>query len=475
MLEQRNTEIEEKFDLVSRANMDLQSLERDLRDQLITSIPHAEFEALNKELQRIEQAEMRLCSENAQLREMAEVAQNQVQEMELRKDVQLLEMEALRHQVLDLQAITDEKALIGRLHQQLLSMQTKDMYSVKKTKSLEDKINKLEADLLKANKQCRHFQALMIQLRGQSSQKARQLNKIIQDLRRQYSGSIPLSKQEKLSQNLVKMNTEKQRTSALLAETENRLRDTEKQAAELEIKKQGAEELISTLKNSGRSGTKRVLEWHGKLEDIRLKELHYRRSAEHWEKEASSLRELTKTQAARLEQLEEELVKIESALEHRQLEYEARDIDLDQSELVLLSRGIREEEEDQGLEKDSSQKGLMTTSSSMDQPLATQLEASFARNKSLSQASKELRTKLEAAQESLEGMRRRCRELEAQNLAKERMINDLRLQVPETVDRAITITSVIGQPGVPAACLATEEGGSGVDSTRALQVKKKIK
>ena len=137
MLEQRNTELEEKFELVSRANLELQTLERELRDQLITSIPQAEFTAVSQQLQGLEEAEMRMRTENGQLREMAEVAQNQVQDLELRKDVQLLEVEALRHQVLDLQALTDEKALIGRLHQQLLSLQTTDMYSIKKAKALE--------------------------------------------------------------------------------------------------------------------------------------------------------------------------------------------------------------------------------------------------------------------------------------------------------------------------------------------------
>ena len=483
MLEQRNTELEEKFELVSRANLELQTLERELRDQLITSIPQAEFTAVSQQLQGLEEAEMRMRTENGQLREMAEVAQNQVQDLELRKDVQLLEVEALRHQVLDLQALTDEKALIGRLHQQLLSLQTKDMYSIKKAKALEDKIGKLETDLFKASKQGRNLQSLVLQVRGQNNQKVRTLNKVIQDLRRQYSGSIPLSKQEKLSQNLVRMNLEKQRTSALLAETENRLRDMEQQAAELAIRKQGMEELMATLKTgSSRSGSKQVLEWHAKLEDIRLKELHFRRSAEHWEKEASSLHELTKNQAGRIDQLEEELVKMESTLEHRQLEFESRELELDRSELLLSSRGGgggggEDEDEDplwigQDRGKGDQLIAMGTFPTSMDMPLAQQLDAAFTKNKALSQTAKELRAKLEAAQQGFEAANRRGRELEAQNLAKERTINDLRLQVPASVDRAIAITSVIGQPGIPAACLAADGGGGGVESTRAIQVKK---
>ncbi len=213
------------------------------------------------------------------------------------------------------------------------------------------------------------------------------------------------------------------------------LRDAEKQALELEVKKQGLEELMSTLKHGGRSSlTKQVLDWHAKLEDLRLRELHFRRGAEHWEKEAGGLRELTKSQAARIDQLEEEVVKLESALEHHQLELETRGLELDHSEVLLLSRsGLEDEEEDQPLgrtaSKEDLQLGLSSAASIIEQPLAAQLEASFARNRALGQTAKELRSKLEAAQQGLETMGRRCRDLEAQALAKERTINDLRLQV----------------------------------------------
>ena len=41
------------------------------------------------------------------------------------------------------------------------------------------------------------------------------LLQVIQDLRRQYSGSIPLIKQEKLSQNLISINLEKQKVNLI--------------------------------------------------------------------------------------------------------------------------------------------------------------------------------------------------------------------------------------------------------------------
>ena len=50
-IEQRNEELETKFSDVTRANMELQRTERDLRDQLVTSIPKKDYEDLNSRIQ----------------------------------------------------------------------------------------------------------------------------------------------------------------------------------------------------------------------------------------------------------------------------------------------------------------------------------------------------------------------------------------------------------------------------------------
>ena len=125
----------------------------------------------------------------------------------------------------------------------------------------------MESSLLKAGNRAENMEQLMVKVRSQYSVKLRSMQKIIQDLRRQYSGSIPLLKQEKLSHNLVEMNMEKQKVSILLYETENKLKNMETDKVQMEIKKKGVEEILKTLKQG--AGTKQILEWHSKLEDLK--------------------------------------------------------------------------------------------------------------------------------------------------------------------------------------------------------------
>ena len=46
-LEKRNDELESKFSVLTKSNLDLQKTERELRDQLVTSIPKEDYEAMS--------------------------------------------------------------------------------------------------------------------------------------------------------------------------------------------------------------------------------------------------------------------------------------------------------------------------------------------------------------------------------------------------------------------------------------------
>ena len=61
-------------------------------------------------LKELEQTENELRIECGKLKEVADVARNQVEMFESNTEIENIEMEALRHQVIDLQTQTDEKA-----------------------------------------------------------------------------------------------------------------------------------------------------------------------------------------------------------------------------------------------------------------------------------------------------------------------------------------------------------------------------
>ena len=82
-------------------------------------------------------------------------------------------------------------------------------------------------------------------------------------------------------------------------------------------------------KKSNTSRNFQVLEWQQRLEDLRLRDLRSRRNAEHWAKEVEHLRDLARSQALRVDQLEEETVRLENQMEQRQLDWETREVELE--------------------------------------------------------------------------------------------------------------------------------------------------
>ena len=79
-----------------------------------------------------------------------------------------------------------------------------------------------------------------------------------QDLRRQYSGCVPLAKQEKLSQLVRDATEDKWKTSQLLREAEQKQAEAETAVEELASKRQGMDELLSVLKQGSTAATKQV-------------------------------------------------------------------------------------------------------------------------------------------------------------------------------------------------------------------------
>ena len=67
--------------------------------------------------------------ENEKLKEVSDIARNQIELFETRKQSENTELESLRRQVLEMQSTSDERALTGRLHRQIVSMQARCLFN----------------------------------------------------------------------------------------------------------------------------------------------------------------------------------------------------------------------------------------------------------------------------------------------------------------------------------------------------------
>ena len=180
-LEKRNEQVEQKFSDVAKSNLELQKTERNLRDKLMTSIPKEKFDSINAQVQTLQSRENELKLESDKLRQVADVACRQIEALEAKKANENLELEALRHEVIDLQSQTDEKSLIGKLHRQLVGFQLKDNESTNKIKQLHNKLSHAEAQLLRLQQRTDETEQWAVHVKSQSYIKCKSMLKIIQD------------------------------------------------------------------------------------------------------------------------------------------------------------------------------------------------------------------------------------------------------------------------------------------------------
>ena len=114
----------------------------------------ADKESLEAQVQALQTSEAKLKLENAQLKEVAEVARQQSVAMEMWQKSRDLEMSSLRHQLLDLQMQSDDKTATGKLHHQIMTLQVGEATALKK---LEEANGKVSLSLSKVSGQCQPF------------------------------------------------------------------------------------------------------------------------------------------------------------------------------------------------------------------------------------------------------------------------------------------------------------------------------
>ena len=168
--------------------------------------------------------------------------------------------------------------------------------------------------------------------------------------------------------------------------------------------------------------------------------------------------------------MEEELVRIENQVEQKQLDWETRQVELETLEDHSNVHGGNAKSGAGGIRGDKSQTVDALMIPNPDWPLAKQLEQSLNMVKAQAKSIDSNKSKLSEAKKIIDELRKKSRESESMVLAKDKVINDLRLQVPSTVDRAMAIASVTGGRGLPVALTTDYESKQSLSIAQATVV-----
>ncbi|XP_030116756.4 centrosomal protein of 290 kDa isoform X7 [Taeniopygia guttata] len=423
-IEERNFELETKFAELTKINLEAQKVEQELRDELSKSVSKAVSDADRRQIMDLEKREMELKIEVSKLRELSDVAQTQVEALEARQQYRDKEVEYLRMQILDYQAQSDEKAIIAKLHQDIVALQGKESVAVDQLEKFKLKLQKMEINNLRLEQKLDERDQALYFARLEGRNRAKHLQQTVQSLRRQFSGALPLAQQEKFSKTMIQLQNDKLKILEELQHAQQERRNAENRALELELKLKSLEELLSALKDT--RGAQKVIVWHMKMEELHLQELKLSRELVKQKEEVKYLRNIISEYECTISNLEEEIVQQNKFHEERQMAWDQREVELqrhldqyDHQQTEILSTALKFEEATGSVPDPSL-------------PIPQQLELALRKIQEQIQTILETRATCRSLEEKLEEKETALWKAEQNVISREKVINELRLRLPAT-------------------------------------------
>ncbi|XP_069908777.1 centrosomal protein of 290 kDa isoform X2 [Oryctolagus cuniculus] len=426
-MEERNFELETKFSELTKINLDAQKVEQMLRDELADSVSKAVSDADRQRILELEKNEMELKVEVSKLREISDIARRQVEILNIQQQSREKEVDSLRMQLVDYQAQSDEKALIAKLHQSIVSLQISEATALGKLESVTSKLQKMQAYNLRLEQKLDEKEQALYYARLEGRNRAKHLRQTIQSLRRQFSGALPLAQQEKFSKTMIQLQNDKLKIMQEMKNSQQERRNMENKTLEMELKLKGLEELISTLKDA--RGAQKVINWHMKIEELRLQELKLNRELVKDKEEIKYLNNIISEYEQTISSLEEEIVQQNKFHEERQMAWDQREVELERQ------LDIFDHQQNEIL--NAAQKFEAATGSMPDPslPLPNQLEIALRKIKENVRIILETQATCKSLEEKLKEKESALRLAEQNILSRDKVINELRLRLPATAER----------------------------------------
>ncbi|XP_026962940.1 centrosomal protein of 290 kDa isoform X4 [Sagmatias obliquidens] len=387
-------------------------------DKAKKSITNSEIVSISKKITMLEMKELneRQRAEHSQkMYEHVKTSLKQVEERNFELETKFAE------------AQSDEKALIAKLHQHVVSLQVSEATALGKLESVTSKLQKMEAHNLRLEQKLDEKEQALYSARLEGRNRATHLRQTIQSLRRQFSGALPLAQQETFSKTMIQLQNDKLKIMQEMKNSQQEHRNMKNKTLEMELKLKGLEELISTLKDA--RGAQKVIIWHTKIEELRLQELKLSRELVKDKEEIKYLNNIISEYEHTISSLEEDIVQQNKFHEERQMAWDQREVELER-QLDVFDRQQNEI-------LNAAQKFEEATGSMPDPslPLPNQLEIALRKIKENIRIILETQATCKSLEEKLKKKESALRLAEENILSRDKVINELRLRLPATAER----------------------------------------
>ncbi|XP_047480912.1 centrosomal protein of 290 kDa-like [Penaeus chinensis] len=417
-LYQRVKELQNTVETISKMNSTLQMTETELRCQLQSVVSREDYERVIQHSQQVTEEKAKLALDVKRLQGLLEVNTYQMKQREFVEAVDKEEMEQLRQKAHDLAAISEERTKIGELHQDIVYLKVKNLELIAAQEEAKAANEKLSVEISRMRQQLRDRDRLLKTATDSSRSRATRLHVIIRDLRQQYAGAIPLHQQERLVDLMETLKQERNTLQVALQKTQHDKMEAKVTLRQLKLKQEALDELKTALTSP--KSTKHVADWCSKLEEAKLRNVELEEKTQMLEEERALTLVRLEGKERKLSELYSQIASVEKMWMDEQLVWEEREAELMRA---LEKHETRHQEALLGMK-------TLGFHDLPDQklPLSKQLDQAqdMLRNKSTLIEGKE--KELEECQQKIEKLVKELRDKEVAVIAREKIINELRLQ-----------------------------------------------
>eukprot|EP00911_Craspedida_sp_UC1_P000550 UC1_evm1s422 len=431
-LEDRAAALERKFNDVTARNLELQTREKELLDQLDGATTPEQHESDTLQIAELRGEIAALTAEQGRLREVSSVATAQAVSARRERDLQKKEATAMRRQLLELQMDTDDKATIGKLHHHIISLQMSEAEALRKYEHQLSLRLAGEAKLLRTEQALDRARGDLQHTREDTRRRTQYLRETLQSMRTQYAGALRLEEQERYTQDLEAARAAREALETELAAANAKRIAAEDEAAVAAARATGLDELRSAIENrsSGAAAAKQISDWHARLEEVRLRELRLGRQLTRSEDQRDSLQRTLQATEASVRQLEDDSVRQKRKFEDRMATWEAREAELEADlDMALKERAAAQAEAEQLLSHALGEGGTDGILPDPAAPVPQQLEEALHRLRISAGSLRAIKTQLNTATEKAESAATKEEASRAVVLRQKTELAELRLQL----------------------------------------------
>ncbi|XP_076766849.1 centrosomal protein 290kDa [Xylocopa sonorina] len=265
-------------------------------------------------LQELKDGNATLQMEVENLKKQLEVATEEAQRQYSLNSLRTMELDGLRHRILNLQAVSEDKATISRLDFELANKNLSEMELNAQRMRLESDVTRLQEELDKSKTACEGLRAYTQDCRKQCENRCRMYVDVIKFLQNQYAGSTSVSALDRVASLSIKLNDERQSVDSEMKKARDCHEQAKRQQESLTDRLQIVESLKDILEQQiGSNSVQDVMQRFSEYSQYTLNDFKYKRKITQLEYELQIASNKFAEYESLITRMEQDMVQIQKA------------------------------------------------------------------------------------------------------------------------------------------------------------------